>query len=107
MLVYTKKGQWDKVRKSTYEIILSATYISIIYSLRAMNTKTTIMVLAIVAALAVVGLGVAPALTQPAEAQEIRDFLNQDNIQTGGCAGGTVCNHQGSGDDTANFNFGG
>jgi hypothetical protein len=82
-------------------------------SINNMNaTKTTLTVFAAVAALAVVGLGVAPALIQPAEAflggLTVRDFLNENNQENedDSCEndeGIISCVHQGSGDDDITF----
>jgi len=79
-------------------------------------TKTTLTVFALVAALAVVGLGVAPALIQPAEATlggfnfNLRDFLNENNQENEdeSCEndeGIISCVHQGSGDDDIKLSF--
>jgi hypothetical protein len=76
-------------------------------------TKTTLTVFAAVAALAVVGLGLAPALIQQADATllgglTVRDFLNENNQENEdeSCEndeGIISCVHQGSGDDDITF----
>jgi len=58
-------------------------------------------VLALVAAFLVVGVA-ASGVLQPAAALDrltVRDFLNENNIQQGGCVDLAICFHQGSGDD--------